>query len=356
MTNDVAVIGAGSWGTALSLVLADNGHKVRIWGHRASTIDEINSYHTNRSFLPGLTLPSSVRGYTSLAEAIDGVTIIVLVVPSSAMADTCRRLSEVLTRPVTLVSASKGIEPVSLLRMSQIIEKNTPDQFRNGIVVLSGPSHAEEVSLRHPTTVVAASERITLAKTVQDLFINEYFRVYTNPDVVGVELGGALKNIIAFAAGVLDGLGAGDNAKAALITRGLAEIARLGVRLGSNPLTFLGLAGVGDLVVTCTSRHSRNWQAGNLIGQGYPVNEVPSRMNMVVEGIPTTKAAFQLARQAEVEMPITEALYQVLFEGGNPREAFEDLMRRERTHEMRDLTTFYGMESFASVQQNNPTN
>lgn len=236
---------------------------------------------------------------------------------------------------------SKGIEPDSLLRISEIMEFELPSDVRKDIVVLSGPSHAEEVGLRHPTTVTSSSKSMQAAEEVQDLFINHNFRVYTNPDVIGVEIGGALKNIIALAAGITDGLGYGDNAKAALITRGLAEIARLGTKMGGNPLTFSGLTGVGDLIVTCTSVHSRNWRAGNLLGKGYKLEDVLEEMGMVVEGVRTTKAAYQLSEKYQVQMPITEALHQVLFNGQKVETAVESLMARGKTHEMEDLVNTF---------------
>ena len=239
--------------------------------------------------------------------------------------------------PITIAHVSKGIEPDSLMRISEMIKEEMPKELLKDVVVLSGPSHAEEVSLRHPTTVTVTSENMDAAEKIQDLFINNNFRVYTNSDIIGVEIGGALKNIIALAAGITDGLGYGDNAKAALMTRGLAEIARLGTKMGANPLTFSGLAGIGDLIVTCTSVHSRNWRAGNLLGKGKTLEEVLDNMGMVVEGVRTTKAAYQLAKKYDVNMPITFALYDVLFNGKNAIDAVDVLMARGKTHEMEDL-------------------
>jgi glycerol-3-phosphate dehydrogenase (NAD(P)+) len=239
--------------------------------------------------------------------------------------------------PLSIAHVSKGIEPNSLMRITEMIKEEMPAELLKDVVVLSGPSHAEEVSLRHPTTVTVSSENMKAAEEIQELFINQNFRVYTNPDVIGVEIGGALKNIIALAAGITDGLGYGDNAKAALMTRGLAEIARLGTKMGANPLTFSGLAGIGDLIVTCTSVHSRNWRAGNLLGKGKTLDEVLDNMGMVVEGVRTTKAAYQLALKYQVDMPITFALYNVLFNGKNPKDAVDLLMSRGRTNEMEDL-------------------
>jgi glycerol-3-phosphate dehydrogenase (NAD(P)+) len=333
----IAVLGAGSWGTALAMVLADNGHEVRLWGHNPVQIDEINQQHTNKKYLPEITLPATIAGYSSLQEALNGIKIVILAVPTKAIREVIRKMSETKPEPLLIVHVSKGIEPDSLLRISEMIKEETPEEMLESIIVLSGPSHAEEVSLRHPTTVTVSSENMEAAERIQDLFINNNFRVYTNPDIIGVEIGGALKNIIALAAGLSDGLGYGDNAKAALITRGLAEIARLGVKMGASPLTFSGLTGIGDLIVTCTSVHSRNWRAGNLLGKGQNLDEVLENMGMVVEGVRTTKAAYQLAEKYEVNMPITNALYNILFNGVNPKDAVDNLMSRQKTHEMEDL-------------------
>lgn len=333
-----AMIGAGSWGTALAMVLADNGHEVRLWGHREDQIQEINSRHTNEKYLPDIELPRSILGYTSLAEAIDGLKVIILAVPTKAIREVLQNIVPLLSTKMIICHVSKGIEPDTLKRISEMIFEEVPDHFLEDVVVLSGPSHAEEVSRRQPTTVTASSTNLHSAEIIQDLFINQNFRVYTNPDIIGVEIGGALKNIIALGAGISDGLGYGDNAKAALITRGLAEISRLGTKMGANPLTFAGLAGIGDLVVTCTSIHSRNWRAGNLLGKGHHLDEVLENMGMVVEGIRTTKAAYQLATKENVEMPITNAIYDILFNNCEPKYAVEGLMGRVPTHEMEDLS------------------
>lgn len=338
----VAVLGAGSWGTALAMVLADNGHDVRLWTHRQDQADEINSNHTNEKYLRDIQLPESIRAFSSLEDAVEGVRTVVLSVPVKAIREVCGKLRDVITEPIVLVHVSKGIEPGTFLRVSEILEQEIPDNLREEVVVLSGPSHAEEVSLRHPTTVTVSAKDMKVAEKVQDLFINQSFRVYTNPDVIGVEIGGALKNIIALASGITDGLGYGDNAKAALITRGLAEIARLGTTMGANPLTFAGLTGIGDLIVTCTSVHSRNWRAGNMIGKGKKLEEVLDNMGMVVEGVRTTKAAYEMSKKMKVEMPITTVLYHVLFDGANPKQAVDDLMSRGKTHEMEDLSALLG--------------
>lgn len=333
----ITVLGAGSWGTALSLVLGDNGHDVRLWGHRKEHIDQINETKRNDKYLPNVILPQSVKGYSSMEDALKGVGIIIMAVPTKAIREVTRDLQSFLNEPVIIVHVSKGIEPDSLKRISEMIEEEMNPSLLSDVVVLSGPSHAEEVSLRHPTTVSVSSKNMNAANIVQDLFMNQNFRVYTNRDVVGVEIGGALKNIIALAAGLSDGLGYGDNAKAALITRGLAEIARLGTKMGANPLTFSGLTGIGDLIVTCTSVHSRNWRAGNMLGKGKNLDEVLSSMGMVVEGVRTTKAAYQLAQKYEVNMPITSALHSILFHNVDPKDAVDTLMARMKTPEMEDL-------------------
>ncbi|WBX79259.1 NAD(P)H-dependent glycerol-3-phosphate dehydrogenase [Virgibacillus salarius] len=332
----IAVLGAGSWGTALSIVLADNGHEVNLWTHRKDQAAIINETRRNDKYLD-VEIPSNIKAYDILTEAIDGVTAVVIVVPTKAIREVCKSLNDVLNHDVTIIHASKGIEPVTLKRVSQMIAEKLENYKEEDIVVLSGPSHAEEVALRQPTTVTVSSVQMDNAKVAQDLFINESFRVYTSPDILGIELGGALKNIIALGAGISDGLGYGDNAKAALITRGLAEIARLGTSLGANPLSFLGLPGVGDLIVTCTSVHSRNWRAGNLLGKGHKLDDVLEQMGMVVEGVRTVKAAYQFAEEQQVEMPITKGIYQVLFEEKDPKDIVEQLMNRTKREEMDDL-------------------
>ncbi|WP_141604220.1 NAD(P)H-dependent glycerol-3-phosphate dehydrogenase [Terrilactibacillus laevilacticus] len=333
----VAVIGSGSWGTALSIVLADNGYSVQLWGHRQNQIDEINSSHTNQRYLPGITLSDQIIASSDMKLVLKEVDMVLIVVPTKAMREVLTNIRENLDHSVIFVHGSKGIEPGSSKRISELIEEEIPNDKRQGVVVLSGPSHAEEVCLRHPTTVAVASHSLEAARKVQDAFINNHFRVYTNDDIVGVEIGGALKNIIALGAGISDGLGYGDNAKAALITRGLAEIARLGTKLGANPLTFIGLAGMGDLIVTCTSIHSRNWRCGHLLGKGHTLEEALNEMGMVVEGVRTTKAAYLLAQQENVELPITTAIYNVLFEGKSPKQAVDELMNRDKKDEIGPL-------------------
>lgn len=338
MMKKVAVLGAGSWGTALAIVLADNQHDVRLWTYRKEQAEEINQTHKNKKYLD-VDLPHSIKAYHNLKEAVKDVDAVVLVVPSKAIREVTRQLNDTMDhRDFLLIHASKGIEPGTLKRVSEMIDEELEGYAYEDIVVLSGPSHAEEVALRQPTTVTVSSINMDHAKKAQDLFFNESFRVYTSTDIVGIELGGALKNIIAIGAGISDGLGYGDNAKAALITRGLAEISRLGTSLGANPLTFLGLPGVGDLVVTCTSVHSRNWRAGHMLGKGKSLETILDEMGMVVEGVNTTKAAYELALKQNVEMPITKGIYDVLFNQKNPRDIVEKLMTRDKREEMDNLT------------------
>ncbi|SFP41160.1 NAD(P)H-dependent glycerol-3-phosphate dehydrogenase [Salibacterium halotolerans] len=338
MADKVAVIGAGSWGTALASVLAGNGQDVRLWTRREDHAEEINHYHTNHNYLPGFQISEAVQAFTDLGSCTRDADYILLVVPAKAVRDMMKELRPFMSEETVLIHASKGIEPGTSKRISEVIEEEQADAAAGSIVVLSGPSHAEEVCAEQPTTVTVSSNDTLAAEKVQGLFMNHYFRVYTNRDIIGVEIGGALKNIIALGIGMTDGLGFGDNAKAAFMTRGLAEISRLGVTLGASPLTFNGLSGLGDLIVTCFSRHSRNRRAGEKIGNGAPLNDVLEEMGMVVEGVRTTKAVYELAKVQSVEMPITEALYEVLFEEVKPEEAVRQLMARERKHEEENMS------------------
>lgn len=332
-----AVLVAGSWGTALASVLADNGHEVALWTRHPEQVHEINTLHTNTRYLKDAVLSANIRATLSLEEAVRGAEAVVLASPSSGMREVADNMRPFLSSDTLVIHAAKGFEADSLKRMTSVIAEELPQQNPDRIVVLSGPSHAEEVIVKCPTTIVVAAKQLEAAEAAQDFFMSPYFRVYTNPDVVGVEVSGALKNIIALGAGMSDGLQFGDNAKAALMTRGLAEIARLGVALEANPLTFAGLSGFGDLVVTCTSRHSRNWRAGYMLGQGKPLTTVLEEMGMVVEGVKTTRAAYEMSKMHQVRMPITQVLYQVLFEGKEPKRGVEDLMGRVRTHEIEEI-------------------
>ncbi|MFD2704427.1 NAD(P)H-dependent glycerol-3-phosphate dehydrogenase [Salibacterium lacus] len=338
MAEKVAVIGAGSWGTALASVLADNGQDVHLWTRREDQAEEINQHHTNEQYLPGFHLPGTVKGFTDLRTCTEDAGYILLVVPAKAVREMMKDLRSFLSQDTVLIHASKGIEPGTSKRISEVMEEELSGTASNHIAVLSGPSHAEEVCDKQPTTVTVSSSHKLSAEKVQGLFMNNYFRVYTNQDIIGVEIGGALKNIIALGIGMTDGLGFGDNAKAAFMTRGLAEISRLGVTLGASPLTFNGLSGLGDLIVTCFSRHSRNRSAGEKLGRGAYLDDVLEEMGMVVEGVRTTKAVHGLADAQNVEMPITEALYDVLFEGKKPEESVRQLMARERKHEEENMS------------------
>jgi len=335
----IAVLVAGSWGTALARVLADNGHRVLLWTRNPAQVEEINKLRSNEKFLPGAVLPDTITATSDIAEAVSDAEAVLFVAPSSAMRDVARQAARFISRDALVIHATKGFETDTLKRMSTVLAEEL-GRSEHHIVVLSGPSHAEEVIQRHPTTIVVSAREIACAEAAQDLFMNNsYFRVYTNPDYMGVETAGAIKNIIALGAGLSDGLGYGDNAKAALITRGLAEIARLGEAMGANALTFAGLAGVGDLIVTCTSQHSRNWRAGSMLAQGLSLSEVLDRMGMVVEGVKTTKAAYVLARRHGVEMPITDQLHAVLFDGLSPDKAVGLLMGRVKTHEIEEVAS-----------------
>lgn len=329
----VTVLGAGSWGTALSMVLVENGHEVRLWSRKPEQAKEINEEHTNQRYLPEIDLPESLTGYTDLEAALQGAEAVLFVIPTKAMRQMAKDVAPHLSENTMIIHASKGLEQGSHKRISEILVEEIPAEKRRGVAVLSGPSHAEEVAVKDLTTITAACTQLEAAEYVQTLFMNDYFRVYTNQDVIGVELGGALKNIIAVGAGALVGIGYGDNAKAALMTRGLTEITRLGVSFGADPLTFLGLSGVGDLIVTCTSVHSRNWRAGKLLGEGKVLEEVLENMGMVVEGISTTKAAYELAQQNNVDMPITTAIYEVLYNKADVKEVVAELMNRVGKYE-----------------------
>lgn len=337
LSDKVTVLVAGSWGTALASVLAANHSEVYLWTRNSEQAAEINSSHTNHKYLPGISLPANIIATTDMETAITGSKAVVIVAPSSGMRQVVRSMKPFWKDDMLCIHATKGFESESKKRMSIVIaEELGCDEGQ--IVVLSGPSHAEEVVRLCPTTVVVASPDDKRTAEAQELFINNDFRVYTNRDQVGVELAGALKNIIALGAGLSDGLGFGDNAKAALLTRGLAEISRVGVELGANPLTFAGLAGVGDLVVTATSQHSRNWRAGYMLGQGKPLSEVLESMGMVVEGIRTTEAAYAISLKLGVQMPITDQIYHVLFQGRSPRTAVEALMGRDRKPELEAIS------------------
>lgn len=337
MKQKVAILGAGSWGTALAVLLAGKGLRVEIWARRQELASSINSEGQNRRYLPGVVLPPNVRVLVDLPAVLKDALAIIFAVPSHAFREVLKAAMPYLPKEALLINVAKGIEEESLLPLSRVFASELGEEELKRYVVLSGPSHAEEVGRGIPTAVVVASASLSCAEAAQELFMTPAFRVYTNPDVAGVELGGALKNIIALGTGIAEGLGFGDNTKAALMTRGLAEITRLGIALGANPLTFAGLSGVGDLIVTCTSRHSRNRRAGIEIGRGKKLEEALASVKMVVEGVRTTRAARLLAARCGVEMPITEQIYRVLFEGMPPQEAVANLMTRGRRREMEEV-------------------
>ncbi|WP_153726564.1 NAD(P)H-dependent glycerol-3-phosphate dehydrogenase [Heliorestis convoluta] len=332
----VAVLGAGSWGTALGRLLAQSNQQVQIWARRPELAKEINSYRENRRYLPGVLLPARVRACSDIDEVLNNASTLVIAVPSSALQETLEKLEGKITPDTLIINTTKGLEPKTFRRPSQIYKDTLPAELYQRMVVLSGPSHAEEVARDIPTTVVISAENRATAEEAQDLLMRSRFRVYTNPDLAGVELGGALKNIIALSCGVAEGLGFGDNTKAALVTRGLAEITRLGVEMGANGATFSGLSGLGDLVVTCTSKHSRNMRFGILLGKGKSCHDALNQIGQTVEGIRTAEAAYQLCQQKNIEMPITTECYKVLFEGLSPSEAVENLMGRDKTYEVEE--------------------
>ncbi len=325
----IAVLGAGAWGTTLAILLHYNGHKVSLWEYKAAYARQLIKKRENETYLPGIKIPDELTITHNLEECVEVANMIVLAVPSQFLRGVLKNIKFSSIRNAILVSVSKGIENGTLLTVSQICQDIYPEISPAQLGVLSGPSHAEEVSRRIPTAVVAASHSEETSKTIQAAFITSYFRVYSSLDVLGVELGGAFKNVIAIGAGIIDGVGYGDNTKAAIMTRGIAEISRLGVALGANPETFAGLSGMGDLIVTCMSKHSRNRYVGERIGSGLKLKEVLKNMYAVAEGVQTSKSASELARKHSVETPITTEVYKVLFEDKDPVKATSDLMTRD---------------------------
>lgn len=334
MKKKIGVMGAGSWGTALAVTLAGNGHHVAMWDINQEHLENMKKDRENKRFLPGVAFPDDIEVLSNKKEALTDADVVLFSVPAQHFRNAFQDALSFLPADALIVNVAKGIEQTSLKRMSEIAFLLKPDAR---YVVLSGPSHAEEVGLGMPTTVAVASPQIEFAEQAQDLFMNDFLRIYTNDDVAGVELGGSLKNIIALGAGISDGLGYGDNAKAAMMTRGITEITRLGVKLGALPITFSGLSGIGDLIVTCTSMHSRNRRCGILIGEGMSPKEATEKIGMVVEGMYTTDAAYRLAQSVGVEMPITEAIYKVINGELPANEAVGMLMARSRKHENEDL-------------------
>lgn len=341
MDNHISVIGAGSWGTAISVLLAKKGMNVRLWARDKELVEKVKNTRENSDYLPGIVLAGNILMSSDIEYCCSESSIIIIASPSHAMRDICGQIREFISKEQVIVSLAKGIENVTLLRMSEIIKELMPE---NEVAVVSGPSHAEEVARGIPTAVVASSRKRAVAEYIQDAFMTPLFRVYTNPDIIGVELGGALKNIIALGAGIIDGLELGDNTKAAVMTRGIVEMSRLGESMGASRNTFTGLSGIGDLIVTCTSMHSRNRRAGIAIGQGKSVEEVLGGTKMVVEGIRTTKSAYQLAHRHKVEMPITQEIYNLLFDNSDIRNSVMNLTMRSKTHEMEDIEELKGFD------------
>jgi glycerol-3-phosphate dehydrogenase (NAD(P)+) len=330
----ISILGAGTWGCALAILLSGNGHDVAIWTKIENEARNLNDNRKNMKNLPDAELPEKVKITLDLEEACTGKDLIVMAVASPFIRQTAKAACQYMRDGQIIVNVSKGIEDKTLHTLSEVIKGEIPQA---DVAVLSGPSHAEEVSRGVPTTIVVGAETKETAKYIQDVFMSELFRVYTSPDIIGIELGGSLKNVIALAAGIVDGLGYGDNTKAALMTRGMAEISRLGIRMGGKIETFAGLSGFGDLFVTCTSKHSRNWNAGYLMGQGYSMEEAMKKVNQVVEGVNSAQAALTLAKKYDVEMPIVEQINFVLFENKSANDALSDLLMRDKRKEYKTL-------------------
>ncbi len=328
--NKISVIGAGGWGTALAKLLVEKDFNVILWSFESEVAEEINLNHTNSNYLKNISLPPNLYTTTDLNEALSN-DLLILAIPTQFIVETLSKSSIELSSK-TIVNVAKGIEKNSLRRISEILNDNFNVSL-DSYVIMTGPSHAEEVARKIPTTVVAASENYLIAKEIQNIFSNNYFRVYSSDDVIGCELGGAVKNVIAIAAGIIDGLGLGDNTKAALITRGLAEMSRLGIALGANAQTFSGLSGLGDLIVTCNSRFSRNRYVGEQIGKGKSFEQIVYDMKMVAEGVFTTQSAYDLSTKHGVELPIVEQVHKILFENVKPIDAINDLMTRKSKRE-----------------------
>ncbi len=333
--SEIGVIGAGSWGTALAILLENNGHHVTLWSHREKEAKELSKSREHKTKLPGVHIPEGITITENLEMALAEKEVIVFAVPSVAVRSTAKKVAPYVKKGQLIVNVAKGIEETTLMTLTDIIEEEIP--WAKGCV-LSGPSHAEEVSRGLPTTCVVGARDKETAEFLQNIFMSPVFRVYISSDILGIELGGALKNVIALAAGTADGLGYGDNTKAALITRGITEIARLGIAMGAKADTFYGLSGIGDLIVTCASKHSRNRKAGYFMGQGKSMEEAMNEVNMVVEGVYSAKAGLSLSQKYKVEMPIIEQVNKVLFEGKAPADAVRELMVRDKKIESWDST------------------
>ncbi|KPL01253.1 MAG: glycerol-3-phosphate dehydrogenase [candidate division Zixibacteria bacterium SM23_73_3] len=331
---EIAVLGAGSWGIAISTLLNYNGHKVTLWEFDRQERKRLSIQREHKEKLPGVTIPDRVEITDQLDLAVSKADMLTLALPSHTVREVAKKIDSIKLKDPIVVNLAKGVENKTLLRMSEVLKQELPADLHERITTLSGPSHAEEVARKIPTTVVVAGFREEAARAVQHAFMNPYFRVYTNSDIIGVELGGSIKNVIAIAVGICDGMGLGDNSKGALISRGLAEIIRLGEKLGAKQETFAGLSGLGDLVTTCISRFSRNRFVGEQIGRGRSLKEVEEDMTMVAEGIKTTRSAYQLSLKHGVEMPITQQVHQVLFEQKEPENAMIELMTRDPKSEI----------------------
>ncbi len=327
---NITLLGGGSWGTALSKLLSENGHKVTVWLRDENQCETLRTERVNKKYLPKVQIPENIIFTSDINQAAKDSEILLVVTPTQMIRGILKQIKNEYKTDKIIINASKGIEIGTMDLVSDIVMEET---INCTFAVLSGPSHAEEVGLSLPTAITIACENKDVAEEIQDIFMSEYFRVYTNDDVIGAELGGALKNIIALGAGISDGVGYGDNAKAALMNRGIVEIARLGIAMGADIHTFYGLSGIGDLIVTCTSKHSRNWNAGYLIGQGLTKDQAIKKIGMVVEGIPTTYAAYELSKKLNVDMPIVDAMYDILENNADVKETVNKLMLRDKKEE-----------------------
>ena len=330
----IGVVGAGSWGTALANLLGLKGYKIDLWVFEKEVKEQIQAYRENKVFLPGFPLSANIFPSNDISEVVSAKDLVLIVVPSHVMRETVQQIRGHVSPSAIIVSASKGIENKTHLTMSGVLKETLPEIPENSFAVLSGPSFAQEVAKKFPTVIAVASEDRKVAGFVQHIFAAPYFRVYTNNDMIGLELGGAVKNVIAIATGIIDGLRLGLNTRAALITRGLTEIRRLGLKLGANPRTFAGIAGVGDLVLTCTGDISRNHTVGKKIGEGMKVKEILSEMRMVAEGVKTAKSVYNLSRRLDIEMPISHEVYHILYDDVSPKEAVQRLMTRDLKNEL----------------------
>ena len=332
-SENIVVMGGGSWGTALAVLLAENGHSVTLWEFSPEAASNMEKDRENKIYLKGVKFPENLRVTNKIENLLVDKSFLIMSIPSQYLRSIISKVAEQISSELIIVNTAKGLEIASHQRLSEVIKEEILGKFHKNILVLSGPTHAEEVAMKMPSAIVVASKDKENAQKVQKIFSNDYFRVYINSDIAGVEIGGSLKNCIAIAAGIVDGMGFGDNSKAAIISRGTSEIIRFGERFGADFKTFSGLSGVGDLIVTCTSKHSRNRYVGECLGKGQTMEEIMKDMVMVAEGVPTTKAVYEISKEKKIEMPIIDALYSVLYEGKNPKSMIEALMKRELKEE-----------------------